>query len=60
MNRKERRAAAHIQRKLERKTANKLAANPNTVGEATNTKVMTASAGNTHHHSHLGFMGRLG
>ena len=58
MNRKERRAAAHIQRKLERKTENKLAANPNTAGEAA--KVMTASAGNTHHHSHLGFVGRLG
>jgi hypothetical protein len=44
MNRKERRAVAHIQRKLERKAEKKLAATPNIVSEAT--KVMTASAGN--------------
>ena len=45
MNRKERRAAAHTQRKLEHKAEKKLAANPNTVAEAA--KVMTASANNT-------------
>ena len=44
MNRKERRAAAHIQSKLQRKAEKKLAAKPNTVAEAA--KVMTASAGN--------------
>ena len=50
MNRKERRAAAHTQRKLDQKAEKKLAANPNTVSEPNTvcdaTKVMTASAGN--------------